>query len=54
MEDKFSRIRNGIETAFIDGSVVFTEVKPFGKKAMSASSYLNGVDKNRLIGQVLQ
>ena len=47
-------IKEGMVISTIDGSVVFTEVKPFGKKAMSASSYLNGVDKNRLIGQVLQ
>ena len=47
-------IKEGMVISTIDGSVVFTEVKPFGKKAMSASSYLNGVDKNKLIGQVLQ
>ena len=47
-------IKEGIVISTIDGSVVFTEIKPFGKKAMTASSYLNGVDKNRLIGQVLQ
>ena len=47
-------IKEGMVISTIDGSVVFTEVKPFGKKDMSASSYLNGVDKNKLIGQVLQ
>ena len=47
-------IKEGIVISTIDGSVVFTEIKPFGKKAMTASSYLNGVDKNKLIGQVLQ
>ena len=47
-------IKDGIVISTIDGSVVFTDIKPFGKKAMSVSSYLNGIGKDKLIGQVLQ
>ena len=31
-----------------------TKVKPFGKKVMDAGSYVNGVGKDHLIGQVFQ
>ena len=37
-----------------DGSVVITEVKPFGKRKMDAVSYVNGVGKNHLLGKVFQ
>ena len=46
-------IKNGIVVSTIDGSVVFTEIKPFGKKTMMVSSYLNGISMDKLIGQVL-
>ena len=47
-------IKDGMVISTIDGSVVFTEIKPFGKKAMSSSSYLNGIGKDKIIGQVLK
>ena len=47
-------IKDGMVISTIDGSVVFTEIKPFGKKAMSSSSYLNGISKDKIIGQVLK
>ena len=47
-------IKDGFIISTIDGSVVFTEIKPFGKKAMSSSSYLNGISKDKIIGQVLK
>lgn len=47
-------IKEGIVVKTQDGSVVLTKIKPFGKKMMDASSYVNGVGKNKLIGQVLR
>jgi len=39
----------GIKTK--DGIIYITEVKPFGKKVMTVKDYLNGIDKNMLIGK---
>ena len=47
-------IKEGIVVKTQDGSVVLTKIKPFGKKMMDVSSYVNGVGKNKLIGQVLR
>lgn len=44
--------KSGMVVACLDGSILIEEVKPFGKKAMSASSYVNGVGKDNLIGKV--
>ena len=33
-----------------DGTVYLTKIKPFGKKEMPVKDYLNGIDKNKLIG----
>ena len=36
-----------------DSGILITSVKPFGKKRMDASSFINGVGKDILIGKVL-
>jgi len=36
-----------------DGIVYITKIKPFGKKIMLVRDYLNGVDKNSLLGKVV-
>ena len=46
--------KEGIVVATKDSSVLITKVKPFGKKVMDASSYVNGIGKDKLIGQVLK
>lgn len=42
--------KDGIGIGCSDGEVVITEFIPAGKKQMLVSSYLNGVDKEKLIG----
>lgn len=42
--------KDGIGIGCKDGEVVITEFIPSGKKQMLVSSYLNGVDKKRLVG----
>ena len=37
-----------------DREIIITDIKPFGKKRMLVSSYLNGIDKNSLIGKVFR
>ena len=44
--------KNGIGVCTGDGEIILTVIKPFGKKKMSAESYLNGVNKDNLIGKV--
>ena len=46
--------KEGIVVKTGDGAVVLTELKPFGKKRMSAQSYVNGVSSKKLIGKVLE
>ena len=43
--------KEGIVVACREGSIILTQLKPFGKKMMDASSYINGM-KNKLLGQV--
>ena len=54
-ESKINTITNiykdGIGIACINGEVVITEFIPSGKKQMLVSSYLNGIDKNKLLGE---
>lgn len=45
-------MKDGLVVSTKDGSIVITDIKPFGKKRMLVSDYLNGVDKNKLIGKV--
>lgn len=47
-------IKEGIVVATKDKSIVLTKVKPFGKKMMDAKSYVNGISKEQLIGQVFE
>lgn len=41
--------KDGIGVSTIDGEIVITDLKMFGKKRMLAKDYLNGVDKEKLI-----
>ena len=47
-------VKQGIVVKTGDGAVVLTEIKPFGKKRMDASSYVNGIGVKNLIGKVFQ
>ena len=42
--------KDGIGIGCLDGEVVIKEFIPSGKKQMLASSYLNGIKKEELIG----
>ena len=44
--------KEGIIVKTKDSSIIITKVKPFGKKLMDASSYVNGIGKDKLIGEV--
>lgn len=46
--------KEGIGVSTNDGEIILTDIKPFGKKRMSASSYLNGIKKEDLIGKVFR
>ncbi len=46
--------KKGIVVKTLDGAILITEIKPFGKKRMLASSYLNGVSSESLLGKVFQ
>lgn len=46
--------RDGIGVKTLDGEIIFTDVKPFSKKRMSAASYLNGRDHDSLIGTLFE
>lgn len=46
--------KKGIVVKTSDGSIIITKVKPFGKKMMDASSYVNGIGKDKLIGKVFE
>ena len=45
-------IKEGIVVKTQDGSIILTKIKPFGKKMMDASSYVNGIGKDKIIGKV--
>ena len=45
--------KDGFGIGCIDGEVIITEFIPSGKKQMLVSSYLNGIDKNKLIGAII-
>ena len=44
--------KQGIVVKTNDGAIIITKVKPFGKKLMDATSYVNGVGKDKLLGKV--
>lgn len=46
--------KEGIGVMTLDGEIILTDIKPFGKKRMSASSYINGLRDKILIGKVLK
>ena len=46
-------VDDGFVVCTVDGSVLITEVKPFGKNNMSAKSFINGIGAKKIIGQVL-
>ena len=46
--------KGGIGIWCSDREIVITDIKPFGKKRMLVNSYLNGIDKNKLIGKVFE
>lgn len=43
--------KNTFGIACMDGVIYLEKVKPFGKKEMHIADYLNGVDKEKLIGK---
>lgn len=43
---------NGIGVACLDKEIIITEIKFEGKKKMSVKDYLNGIDKDSLIGRI--
>ena len=47
-------IKEGIVVKTIDGSIILTKIKPFGKKLMDSNSYVNGIGKDKLIGKVFR
>ena len=46
--------KQGIVVKTKDGSIIITKVKPFGKKIMDATSYVNGIGKDKLLGKVFE
>ena len=46
--------KEGIIVKTLDGSIILTKIKPFGKKLMDANSYVNGVGKEKIIGKVFE
>lgn len=45
--------KEGIGVMTLDGEIILTDIKPFGKKRMNAYSYINGLH-NSLIGKVFE
>lgn len=45
--------KDGIGIKVSDGEIVITEIQLEGKKRMSASNYLNGINKEKLLGKIL-
>lgn len=46
--------KDGIGVSTLDGELILTEIKPAGKKRMLVRDYLNGIDKNNLLGKVIK
>ena len=44
-------LNDGIGISTQDGEIILTKIKPEGKKEMYVKDYLNGLDKNNLIGK---
>ena len=43
--------KDGIGVKTSDGEIVLKEIKPEGKKCMEVSAFLNGINKNELLGK---
>ena len=43
--------KDGIGVKTKDGEIVLKEIKPEGKKCMEVSAFLNGINKNELVGK---
>ena len=46
--------KEGIVVSTSDGSILITKLKPFGKRLMDAFSYVNGIGKDKLIGETFK
>ena len=46
--------KKGIVVSCLEGSIIITKIKPFGKKKMDAYSYVNGLKNKEIVGQVLK
>ena len=46
--------KEGIGISTLDGEIILTDIKPFGKKRMSASSYVNGLRDRDIIGKEIK
>lgn len=47
--------KDGIGVRCMDGEIIFTMIKPFGKNKMTASSYINGLhNRESMIGKVFE
>lgn len=46
--------KDGIGVSTVDGEIILTEIKPFGKKKMLVRDYLNGIDKDKLLNKILK
>jgi len=44
--------KEGIVVKTKDSAVILTKIKPFGKKLMDSNSYVNGIGRDKLIGEV--
>ena len=45
-------VKEGIVVKTKDSAIIITKIKPFGKKLMDATSYVNGIGKDRIIGEM--
>ena len=43
--------KEGIVVKTLDGTVILKRIKPFGKKMMDSSSYINGIGKDKILGK---
>lgn len=49
-----SLYKDGFGVSTKDGEIIITEIKPFGKKRMQVKDYFNGIEKEKLLGQILK
>lgn len=45
-------LKEGIVVKTKDSAILITKIKPFGKKVMDAYSYVNGIGKDKIIGEL--